>query len=301
MDNLRLILLVFGVVLIAGIYLWETRWRRSKPSKDLDDLDTSYLDDLGDTRSRKDYGYAWDPARPPPQKSGEDSVDDDAAEDSDNSFDEEYDEQDGLESDVDEIDDASEFYADEAADAQELDLALFGSAADTELEGLEFIVPGSSAGEPTTLTSAVAADGLLIALTVMAESKSSFSGTALKEVMDDLDFVFGQMGIFHKLSDPDVFNAVPLYSVANVLKPGTFDLTAIETFSTPGIAIFMQVSGHAGSVEAFNVMLNTGAEIAARLGGELRDESRSTLTTQAVNHIREQIVEYGRQTRLKDS
>ena len=39
--------------------------------------------------------------------------------------------------------------------------------------------------------------------------------------------------------------------------------------------------------------------MAQRLGGELRDETRSTLTVQAINHLREQIVEFRRQLRVK--
>ena len=33
------------------------------------------------------------------------------------------------------------------------------------------------------------------------------------------------------------------FSIANLVKPGTFDLAAIKTFYTPGITLFMQLPG----------------------------------------------------------
>ena len=288
MDSLRLILLILGVVLIAGIYLWETRWRRSRSSKEFDDLDTSYLDDLGDSRSRKDYEYARDP-----DSLNEGEFDCEPFDDPDFE-DEEFDEEDS--------EGREEFENEEEFEEGDLDLALFAGE-EAGLDGLEFIVPGSGINGNGSMTAAVSAgdQGLLIALTVMAPPRTPFAGVAITETMEELGCEFGQMRIFHKLSDPDALNPIALYSVANVLKPGTFDLSSIEEFSTPGITLFMQVSGRSGSVEAFDSMLEAGATIAERLGGELRDESRSTLTTQAINHLREQIVEFGRQLRLKST
>lgn len=294
MDGLRLILLILGVVLIAAIYVWETRRRRSKPLDDLDDLDTSYLDDLGDTRSRKDYGYAWDPTP------AEDETFDDDEEYDDEYDDEEYDDEEYEDADFDdgEVDD-EEFDEEADLEREELDLSLFAGE-DTRLDGLEFIVPGG--GESTTPAATVSSDGLLIALTVMASPNTPFSGVVISQAMDELGFTFGQMQIFHLFSESGSQDATtPLYSVANILKPGTFDLSGIDEFSTPGIALFMQVSGQPGSVEAFDSMVETGTRLATRLGGELRDESRSTLTTQAINHLREEIVEFGRQRRLKSA
>ena len=285
MDSLRLILLILGVVLVAGIYLWETRWRRSKSSADFDDLDTSYVDGLGESRSRKDYGYTRVAASQNLEDDEEFTEEEDLAEDDfgDDDFDEDdFDEDEGLEQDFHDV----QFSSDEA-----------------ELDGLEFIVPGAENGRTTTTTAAVSegSGGLVIALTVMAAQNTTFSGVAISEVMHDLGFTLGKMQIFHKLSETQALKPVPLYSVANVVKPGTFDLAAIETLSTPGIALFMQVSTLRGSNEVFDAMLAAGTTLARRLGGELRDETRSTLTTQSINHLREQIIEFTRQLRVKSA
>ena len=67
---------------------------------------------------------------------------------------------------------------------------------------------------------------------------------------------------------------------------------------TPGLAMFMRIPGPVDAGSAFQQMLEAGRRIAERLDGVLCDETRSTLTKQSVNHIREQIAEHARQSLL---
>ena len=212
MDSLRLILLIVGVVLIAGIYLWETRWRRAKSSREFDDLDTSYLDELTDSRSRKDYGYAWDPESRRPA-----NVDDVGPEDTDGHV-EEGETSDYLEetpdkevAPVDEI--PTHDMNEREVQERELDLAPIPEE-ETELSGMELIVPGSRAKSNGKLGSTFPSgdSGLLIALTVMAPAKASFSGVSIIGLMEELGCTFGDMGIFHKLPETDASHSIPIYS-----------------------------------------------------------------------------------------
>lgn len=299
MDSLRLILLIVGVVLIAGIYLWETRWRRGRSSREFDDLDTSYLDELTDSRSRKDYGYAWDPESRRIASEGDEFVADTSGEVEDVGIDDHSEDESHQEAVL--INDSSAHdMSDGEVQAREPDLAPI-AVKEAELTGMELIVPGSRNKSNGKLSSTLSPsdNGLLIALTVMAPAKASFTGASINGLMEELGCTFGEMGIFHKLPETETVNPTPIYSVANALKPGTFDLGTLEEFSTPGIALFTQVTGHSGGVQAFDSMVEDGKTMAERLGGELRDETRSTLTFQAINHLREQIVEFRRQLRVK--
>ena len=278
MDRLRIILLILGIILIAGIYFWETRRRRPKPFDDDDDFNTSYLDDLGSSRSRKDVGYVREDLP---------SYDDDIGEAyADYQADESFDDQDyQTELPLEEMPRITAARAEDAA----------------ELSGLEFIVPGAGKRGSGGSHTAPEGPGLLVAFTVMAEPREPFAGTAVQEALSDLGFSFGDMQIFHYYCDTSLPPAAPLYSAANVLKPGTFDLRTIEEVHTPGVALFMQTSGASGGVETFDAMLEAGTSLASRLGGELRDEGRNAVTKQSINHLRERIVEFGRQQRLKAS
>jgi len=50
---------------------------------------------------------------------------------------------------------------------------------------------------------------------------------------------------------------------------------------------------------AFDAMLLTAKNIAAELGGELKDENRSVMTGQTIEHYRERIRDFSRRQQLE--
>lgn len=82
-----------------------------------------------------------------------------------------------------------------------------------------------------------------------------------------------------------------VFSVANMVKPGTFPVTDIEAFTTPGVTLFLQLPGPLDGVEAFDDFVQTAERLAVELGGELRDEQHAVLTHQALMQVRESIAE----------
>jgi cell division protein ZipA len=88
-----------------------------------------------------------------------------------------------------------------------------------------------------------------------------------------------------------------LYSVANAVKPGTFDLNKMESFHTPGITLFLALPSPGGKpMEAFDAMLLTARAIAEQLNGELRDENRSVMMGQTIEHCRQRIRDFDMQS-----
>ena len=59
----------------------------------------------------------------------------------------------------------------------------------------------------------------------------------------------------------------------------------------------MRLPGPERPAEAFELMHGVATHMAEELGGRLCDESRSTLTGQALNHIRERIADLSRRQR----
>jgi cell division protein ZipA len=76
-----------------------------------------------------------------------------------------------------------------------------------------------------------------------------------------------------------------------MVKPGTFPVSDMEAFTTPGLTLFLQLPGPLDGVEAFDDFVNTAERLAVELGGELRDEQHCVLTHQALMQVRESIVE----------
>lgn len=90
-------------------------------------------------------------------------------------------------------------------------------------------------------------------------------------------------------------NGEVLFSMANAPKPGTFDLDDIEGFSTRAVSFFLSLPGPRHPKQAFDVMVAAAArKLAHELGGELKDDQRSVMTAQTIEHYRQRIVEFER-------
>ncbi|BAW80323.1 cell division protein ZipA [Candidatus Nitrosoglobus terrae] len=134
---------------------------------------------------------------------------------------------------------------------------------------------------------------LIIALTVIARGKGVFRGREVVQILEDKGLQFGEMDIFHAYSS----GGRPIFSVANIVEPGSFNLGQIDQFSTPGLALFLCLPGPAGGFAAFDGMLEVARLLAGKLSGDIRDDRRNVLTTQAIQQIRERILTFNRACR----
>ena len=109
------------------------------------------------------------------------------------------------------------------------------------------------------------------------------------EALSDAGLIYGDMGIFHRLARE---GNQPIFSCANMVKPGHFELDGIEDFVTPGVTLFLRLPGPVDGLKAFDEMYGSAQRIAETLGGELRDASRSMMCKQTAGHIREEIRDF---------
>lgn len=128
---------------------------------------------------------------------------------------------------------------------------------------------------------------LLIVMTVMAKPEQLFSGMDIFEAALANGFVHGDMNIFHFYPEQDSNRAV--CSMANAIEPGYFDIKNIEQVQTPGLTLFMQLPGPMESREAFEQTVKLGRGLAEQLQGDLCDETRSVLTMQTIEHLKEKV------------
>jgi cell division protein ZipA len=115
-----------------------------------------------------------------------------------------------------------------------------------------------------------------------------FAGQGLLEVLLEGGMTFGEMDIFHQLDD----RAAQLFSLASAVEPGTFNLSSIDQFSTPGVTLFMRVHELAAPLQVLDSMLSVANTIAQELNGEVQDETRSVMTPQTIEHCRQSIMEF---------
>ena len=131
----------------------------------------------------------------------------------------------------------------------------------------------------------------LIILGVLAKSGSVFKGAELVDALRGQGLKFGNMSIFHRI---DSTTDQQLFSVANALEPGTFDLADMQALETPGITFFLQLPVPGDAFEALEDMLLSARTVAAALGGDVKDDQMNTLTGQTVEHMRQRLADYAR-------
>jgi cell division protein ZipA len=133
----------------------------------------------------------------------------------------------------------------------------------------------------------------VLVINVIARDEEGFKGPALLQNILESGLRFGEMDIFHR-HESMAGNGEVLFSMANALKPGTFDLDDIEGFSTRAVSFFLGLPGPRHPKQAFDVMVAAARKLAHELNGELKDDQRSVLTAQTIEHYRQRIVEYER-------
>ncbi|MEO6065974.1 MAG: cell division protein ZipA [Lysobacterales bacterium] len=133
----------------------------------------------------------------------------------------------------------------------------------------------------------------LVTLFVVAAPGEEISGYELVVATEKCGLEFGAMDIYHRLVDgrPE---AGPVFSVANMTKPGSFDLTRITELSTPGLTFFMTLPGPMRALDAWDTMLPTAQRMAELLGAQVLDEEHNALGRQRIQHIRDELRGYDR-------
>ncbi len=133
----------------------------------------------------------------------------------------------------------------------------------------------------------------VLVINVISRDPSGFRGPALLQNILESGLRFGEMDIFHR-HESMAGNGEVLFSMANAVKPGTFDLDDIDHFTTPAVSFFLGLPGPRYPKQAFDVMVAAARKLSQELNGELKDDQRSVLTAQTIEHYRQRIVEYER-------
>lgn len=137
----------------------------------------------------------------------------------------------------------------------------------------------------------------VLVLNVMAREGKEIKGADLLDALLPLGFKFGEMSIFHRHQDT-AGNGAVLFSMVNMVKPGTFDVDAMATFRTCGVSLFMTLPCRGEAEANFDMMLRAAEQLSTELGAELLDDQRIPLGKQKIRHYRDRIREYERRRLL---
>ncbi|TAM16388.1 MAG: cell division protein ZipA [Rhodanobacter sp.] len=128
----------------------------------------------------------------------------------------------------------------------------------------------------------------IVTLFVMAREGAHFNGPDLVVAAEKAGLEFGDMGIYHRLVDGKR-ELGPIFSVANMLKPGSFDLGRLDALRTPGVSFFMTLPAPVPALDAWDAMLPIAQRLAELLDGQVLDEERNALGRQRIAYIRDEL------------
>ena len=140
---------------------------------------------------------------------------------------------------------------------------------------------------------------LVISLILRALPEQVYQGKDFMPLLLSQGMRHGDMGIFHRHTGNAGKVGKVIYSVANAINPGTFDINNIETFETPAFAFFMTLPGPAEPLFAFEGMVKTMRLLQQELGGQILDETRSVYTEQTHQHKLDMLQDYITKSSLK--
>lgn len=137
-------------------------------------------------------------------------------------------------------------------------------------------MPGvAAAGEaaPAAAPAPKVVEQKILAILIAEREGGLIMGNNLHRALRKEALVFGDRKIYHRMD-----LGQPVFSVAGLLKPGQLDPAEAESFSTPGLTMFMVLPGPTSPVDAVRDLLNTAKELSKSLKGELFDNKRQPFT-----------------------
>ncbi|WP_372380249.1 cell division protein ZipA [Xanthomonas sp. NCPPB 1062] len=134
----------------------------------------------------------------------------------------------------------------------------------------------------------------IVSLFVAAKAGQVLRGEDVVVAAEKTGLVFGHMNVFHRLVEGYPERG-PIFSMASILKPGSFDMANIREMQTPAIAFFLTLPAPMTALDAWEKMLPTVQRMAELLDGVVLDDSRNALGRQRVAHIRDELRAYDRQ------
>ncbi|WP_024872625.1 cell division protein ZipA [Tolumonas lignilytica] len=163
---------------------------------------------------------------------------------------------------------------------------------DDEIVAEHIEEPVTSPSEPAVAVKGNWKDVYVI--NISARDGAYIYGRDLKHALRILGFRFGEMDIYHRHLEMDGQGEV-LFSLINMIKPGTFEPSKMDRLMTPGISLFMQLPSAGRALAHFDLMLKAADKLASEVDGILLDASRQPLNEYYLTQCREELKAYDHQ------
>ena len=149
-------------------------------------------------------------------------------------------------------------------------------------EMITTILPPAKSKRRSTRHAKPPCDYEVISLYILPLPNRSFHGYEFLQAIAVNDFHYGKMRIFHRHEKSTDTESPVLFSLANAVEPGFFNLSEMGSFNCAGLILFMRLDTHADhSAEHFHLMLDTAKQLAEDLDGAVFDDARNPFNAAA--------------------
>ncbi|HEY0685198.1 MAG TPA: cell division protein ZipA C-terminal FtsZ-binding domain-containing protein [Steroidobacter sp.] len=115
-------------------------------------------------------------------------------------------------------------------------------------------------------------------------------GAKLQEVLQEELLTHGKYEIFHRLHS----DGQSVFSVASMVEPGSFDLEKMGETLYPGVTLFAQLPGPVPGMHALNELVACARRLHQSLGGVLQDDRGVPLTVHRIERMRQEVRDFER-------
>lgn len=170
-----------------------------------------------------------------------------------------------------------------------IEVAASTTTVDTPMSAVSTVASAANERAAPSMALPENSEPVIVALRVVARDGERFTGTALRQALQGEGFVHGDMDIFHRaLADGRV-----LMSAASLTKPGSFDLATMDAMRYLGINLFAVLPGPVPGRDAVDKLLSVGHTISQRLKGNLLDSRGQALTEARLAEMRREAAAAG--------
>lgn len=126
----------------------------------------------------------------------------------------------------------------------------------------------------------------IVVLYILSKADQPLIGAQINSSAQAMGLKFGAMNIFHYQPD-----GRSVFSLANMLEPGSFDADNIHDLKTTGLTVFMQIQA-GDPLDDLTEMLQRSYQLAGLLDARLCNHKRKPLTEQDAENYRAKVRDF---------
>jgi FtsZ-interacting cell division protein ZipA len=124
----------------------------------------------------------------------------------------------------------------------------------------------------------------------LSSAPQKIEGAKLQEMLAAELLVHGRYEIFHR----EHSDGQAIFSIASMVEPGTFDPEKMSETLYPGVTLFAQLPGPVPGMHALNELVACARRLHQGLGGVLQDDRGVPLTVHRIERMKQEVRDFER-------